>query len=222
MGIFVSISRAPIMGFLMGLGIIYYGWSNKKVPIAIFYSIMLSVVLLGSLPKIISYVNVTRVTAKTTDQRNVAYRKEMWEAYIDIVRERPVLGWGRFTVPSIRGMKSIDSEYLGVALASGIIALTCYLIFLFGMLIRLFRFAISKGHDDPAGRLAWCLIAGWGSAVFSLGTVYAGGQSVHLLFILGGMGQVLILSAIKEWVPGKEEIRMVPTLGRGFAFVRIL
>jgi O-antigen ligase len=222
MGIFVAISRAPIIGFLLGLAIIYYGWSNKKMTMAIIFSVVLGIIVVGSLPKIISYVSVTRATAKTTDQRNVAYRKEMWEAYIDIVKERPYIGWGRFTVPTIRGMDSIDSEYLSVALASGVIALSFYLIFLIGMLIRLFRSAQMKKHDDPMARLAWCLIAGWVSAIFSLGTVYSGAQSIHYMFMLGGVGQVIILGAVKEWALTKESTKELSVLGRGFGFARVI
>ena len=181
-----------------------------------------AVVLMLLVPKFIEYASVTRATAETEDQRNVAYRKEMWEAYIEVVLERPYLGWGRFSVPSVKGMKSIDSEYLGVALASGLLALGCYLTFLFGMFIRLWRFAEKGAHDDPWARLAWCLIAGWGSAIFSLATVYSGTQTVQYLYMLGAIGQVLILSPAVER-PGRQPVRTAcEPVRHPFGFVRVI
>jgi hypothetical protein len=221
-GGFVSISRAPMLGFFMGLIIIFYGWSKNRAAIMSVLLILSTLVLLMLVPKFIEYASVTRATAETTGQRNVAYRKEMWEAYTEVVMERPYLGWGRFSVPSVKGMKSIDSEYLGVALTSGLIALSFYLVFLLGMLVRLYRFAAGGMLDDPWNRLAWCLIAGWVSAIFSQGTVYSGAQAVHYLYMLGGVGQVLILLSSKEWFDRQEKSIDLEYIERGFNFSRVI
>ena len=163
-----------------------------------------------------------RATAESEDQRNVAYRKEMWEAYTEVVLERPFLGWGRFTVPAVKGMKSIDSEYLGVALASGLPALGFYLIFLFGTLIRLLRFAGKAAHDDPVVRLVWCLIAGWVSAIFSQATVYSGAQTVQYLFMLGAVGQVLMLSTQPHALTSRARAAHTEIAEHPFQFVRVI
>lgn len=213
MGLIVSISRAPIIGFVLGMLIICYGWSRYKVIIMIAVSVMLGIVLMISVPKFIKYASTTRENAETVEQRNVAYRKEMWKTYIKVVIKRPYTGWGRFTIPTVKGMDSIDSEYLGVALASGIIALSLYLIFLLGMFARLIRFASKKSYDDPWGRLVWCILAGWISAIFSQGTVYSGAQTVQYLYMLGGIGQILILTSVRE---GSLQI------GHDFSFKRVI
>lgn len=208
MGMLVCISRAPVIGFILGLTIIFYGWSMNKAAIMSVALVILTIILMWILPKFIEYISVTRATAETQEQRNMAYRKEMWAAYTEVVMERPYVGWGRFSVPSVKGLKSIDSEYLGIALASGLIALSLYIIFLLGMLLRLVRFAYARSHDDPWARLAWCLIAGWVSAIFSQGTVYSGAQSVQYLFMLGGVGQAVI--------------RELAFIGHGFGFRRVV
>jgi O-antigen ligase len=211
-----------MLGFFMGLIIIYYGWSQNKAAILSVLLILSAVVLMVAIPKFIEYASVTRSTAETEDQRNVAYRKEMWEAYMEVVLERPYLGWGRFSVPSVKGMKSIDSEYLGVALASGLPALGFYLIFLFGMLIRLLRFAFPKAHDDPMARLAWCLISGWLSAIFSQATVYSGAQTIQYFFMLGAIGQVLITSGQSHQYSLESNNLSPITDEQPFRFVRII
>lgn len=222
MGLIVSISRAPMIGFILGLMIIIYGWSRNKAIILSVIGIILSITLMVAVPKFITYMSVTRATAETYDQRNVAYRKEMWEAYIDVAMERPYVGWGRFTVPAVRGMKSIDSEYLGIALASGIIAVGFYLIFLLGTLAILIRYALSKNHDSPNARLAWCLIAGWVSAIFSQCTVYSGAQSVQYLFMLAGIGCVLVHSSENVWLSLNEQAGRIIFPESSFGFKRIV
>jgi hypothetical protein len=222
LGLVVAMSRAPLMGFFLGLVIIYYGWSQNKAAILSIVVLVATVVLMMLIPKFIEYASVTRATAETEDQRNVAYRKEMWEAYTEVVLERPYLGWGRFSVPSVKGMKSIDSEYLGVALASGLPALGCYVVFLFGMLFRLVRFAGRAAHDDPWARLAWCLIAGWVSAIFSLATVYSGAQTVQYLYMLGAVGQVLILTPQIHWSSVEEKSHSPKLVDHPFHFIRVI
>ncbi|SCY30411.1 O-antigen ligase family protein [Desulfoluna spongiiphila] len=220
LGIFVSISRAPIIGFLLGLAVIYYGWNKNRATILTVVSVAGVLMLMVIVPKFIDYISVTRATATTEAQRNVAYRKEMWEAYSEVVMERPYAGWGRFNVPSVKGMKSIDAEYLGVALASGVIALSFYLVFLFGMLIRMIIYAQKTAWDDPWGRLAWCLIAGWVCAIFSQATVYSGAQSVQYLYMLAGIGQILILTR-PQTADTESAMHAVPPAPR-FGFARVL
>jgi O-antigen ligase len=222
MGLIVAMSRAPILGFFIGLIIIYYGWSQNKAAIMSIVVLVAAVILMAAVPKFIEYASVTRATAETADQRNVAYRKEMWEAYTEVVLERPYLGWGRFTVPAVKGMKSIDSEYLGVALAHGLPALGFYLVFLFGILMRLMRFAGRGAHDDPDIRLAWCLIAGWVSALFSQATVYSGAQTVQYLYMLGAVGQVLILSSRTHSISPETKMQSLEFAERRFKFIRVI
>lgn len=222
LGVMVALSRAPMLGTLCGFLIIFFGWSRNKTTILTIMTVVSAIVLILAIPKFVEYASVTRATAKNTDQRNVAYRKEMWEAYIDVALERPYIGWGRFSVPSVKGMESIDSEYLGVALASGVIVLGLYLVFLFGMLLRLLRYAYARGHDDPYGRLAWCIIAGWVSAIFSQATVYSGAQTVQYLFMLGGVGQILLIENLGPYHVKSPVPIGARAMGHAFGFSRVI
>lgn len=211
-----------MMGLFMGLGIIYYGWSNKKAALGMMAAILGTIILMVALPKMIEYASVTRATALTVDQRNIAYRKEMWQAYMEVVAEKPILGWGRFTVPSVKGMDSIDSEYLGVALASGLVPLTFYMIFLFGMFLQFYRFAVTRAHDDPWGRLLWCLMAGWFTAIFTQATVYSGAQTVQYLYILAGVGQAVMGMEDGSNVSSVKAGGNLSAVGNGYGFVRVI
>jgi len=72
LGLCVAMSRAPLMGFLIGLVIIYYGWSQNKAAIMSICLLIAAVVLMLLIPKFIEYASVSRATAETADQRNVA------------------------------------------------------------------------------------------------------------------------------------------------------
>lgn len=198
LGLLASISRAPIMGGLMGLLIVYYGWSRHKGTILTISGVALSILLMAALPSFIEYISVTRATAETMDQQNAAYRKEMLDGYGEVVAERPLTGWGRFSVPTVNGMGSIDNQYLGVALHSGLIALGIYTLFLLRTLHQLYQFAKKKSFNDSSARLAWCIIGGWISSIFIQGTVYLGGQMIQYLFILAAMSQTLVTNTWEQ------------------------
>jgi hypothetical protein len=220
LGLFASISRAPIMGGLMGLLIIYYGWSRNKGTILTISGVTLSILLMAALPSFIEYISVTRATAETIDQQNAAYRKEMLDGYAEVVAERPITGWGRFSVPTVKGMNSIDNQYLGVALHSGLIAVSIYVLFLLWTLNKLFQFTRGKKFNNCRARLVWCLIAGWVSAIFIQGTVYLGSQMIQYFFILAAMGHVL---AEKSWAQESTRLYDKPVKPRpSFSFARVL
>jgi len=71
-------------------------------------------------------------------------------------------------------------------------------------------------------RLAWCLIAGWVTAIFTQMTVYSGAQSIQYLFMLGAVGQVLVLTSDQERLPVKEPAVELEFIGRGFGFSRVI
>ncbi len=218
-GLLVSLSRGPIAGVLLGLGIIYFGWSNNKKFIATFVGLIAAIGLIASLSTFMTYISVTRDSAVTEAQRNAAYRKIMLEEYSLIVMERPLTGWGRSTVPKVRGMESIDNEYLGIALASGLITLSVYLTFIYGTLYGLWRFCIKRSRQDPQARLGWCILAGWMAALFTQGTVYSGGQALHYFFMMGALAQNLQHGG--ELFASKTKTFRTPAKPR-FSFARIL
>ncbi len=223
MGMAVAISRAPIVGTLLGFLIVYYGWSKKKEVMLSIGAVVMSVVILMALPKFIEYASISPDKARSSEQRNVALRWTMWKSYAEIVSEKPWLGWGINKIPHVKGLiDSIDAEYLRVALTSGVVALGLYLTFFIGTFVRVLKFVNRSGYDDPWARLGWCILAGWLSTIFSLFTVYAGAQSVHYLAMLGGVVHVLVSSASNEALhPERSAVMAVPKYGR-FGFQRVV
>ena len=187
-----SISRAPIAGIFIGIVVIWYGWNENKGLATMVLACFLSIAAIFVVPKLIAYVNVDRATAETEDQRNAAYRRELLDNYKEVIAEKPLLGWGRFGVPVIKGQDSIDNEYLVIALQSGKASLYAYMACIVWVMVRLAFFAIFSDPRSQEGRLAWCLLAGIISAAFTQTTVYAGTQTVQFFYILMGFSEGLM------------------------------
>jgi len=194
LGVITSISRAPIAGLLISAVIIWFGWSKKKVLSGGFLAIIAIIGLSIAVPKFIEYTSVERAYAKTRDQENAAYRKEMLDNYMVIIDQKPAWGWGRYTFPIVDGQKSIDNEYLFIAITAGKINLFVYAVILLTVLARLSLFAMRQKGESPEGRLAWVLIAAWISALFTQATVYSGMQTTNYFFMIAAIAEALVIS----------------------------
>ena len=144
------------------------------------------------LPKFIDYISVTRAEAKTVDQENAAYRKEMLDNYFIVIEKKPYWGYGRYTYPIINRQKSIDNEYLFIALTTGLVTLGIYILFMIWVMVILIRFISKRSWDDPNARLAWAILAGWIAAIFTQATVYGGIQTVHYFYMVAALAQVIV------------------------------
>jgi hypothetical protein len=222
LGGITSISRAPIAGIFIGFVIIWYGWSkNKGIP-TIFLACFLTLTSMLVVPKLIAYVNVTRATAETEDQRNAAYRKELLDNFDEVIAEKPLFGWGRFGVPVIKGLDSIDNEYLVIATASGYTALYAYVACIVWVLVRLTFFVFTRDPTSQEARLAWCLIAGVLSAAFTQFTVYAGTQTVQFFYMLMGFSEGLVQLGTFDATPQSALTRTIGGDDHGYHFSRTL
>lgn len=194
LGVVTSISRAPIAGLLLSFVIIWFGWSKNKSVSGGFLVLLAIIGLSVTVPKFVEYVSIKRSHAKTQDQENAAYRKEMLDNYIEIIQKRPHWGYGRYTFPVVKGQKSIDNEYLFIAITSGMNNLYVYLLLIIVIGYRLLRFALSRQFDDPAGQLAWVILGAWISAIFTQATVYSGMQTTHYFFMMAALAESLVLT----------------------------
>lgn len=224
LGVITSISRAPIAGLFLTIVIIWYGWSQRKILSGGFLAVVAIIGLAIAIPKFIEYTSIDRSFAKTQDQENAAYRKEMLDNYIEIIKEEPVWGWGRYTFPVVEGQKSIDNEYLFIAITAGMMNLGVYLFILAFVLVRLGLFAWRQSSDSPEGRLAWVLIGAWLSAIFTQATVYSGMQTTTYFFMIAALSESLVISGGQfiEHVPVRESETEIEESYLAYNFSRTL
>ncbi len=222
-GVITSISRAPIAGLMLGAVIIWFGWSRTKSLSGTFLTLIAIISLSMMVPKFVEYVSVKRSHAQTQDQENAAYRKEMLDNYLEIIAEKPTWGYGRYTFPVVKGQKSIDNEYLFIAITSGLNNLAIYIAIIVVVLVRLVLFASRHTYDSPQGRLAWVLIAAWVSAIFTQATVYSGMQTTHYFFMIAAISEALVLTRGQAFLPLANPIMNNPKEDHyGYNFSRTL
>lgn len=193
LGVLTSLSRAPMLGLFLDFALLAYGWSKRKIIWIIASVPIVLIALASTIPMAVEYLSVNREHAQDESQRNAAYRRELIDNYLDIVDERPLTGWGRFSVPWIDNQVSIDNEYLYTALVSGKTALFLYALTILGALFAAARACTRKRPGEEFGArerrrlLAWVLLAGLLAGALTQATVYAGTQTVQIFFIFLAM-----------------------------------
>ena len=222
LGGIASISRAPMIGIFLGMVLIWYGWSHNKGLATMVLSCLMIMASIFIIPKAISYINVDRATAVTEDQRNAAYRKELMDNYKEVIAEKPLLGWGRFGVPVVKGQDSIDNEYLVIVLQSGKAALYTYILSFTWVVVRLLFFAARGDPGRHDTRLAWCLLASILTALFTQATVYSGTQTVQFFYMMLGFSEGLVQSGTLEEATAVEHSGISGESDYGYNFSRTL
>jgi hypothetical protein len=159
------------------------------------------------------YTNIDLNQAKTEEQRNAVYRRELIKAYTPIIEERKAFGWGFTTLPVVNGQQSVDNEYLLVAATQGLTGLGLFVTILLGSGVRLYRLAQKPLRMEDRALVFAHLTVLMGLAI-SLSTVYLGEQAVMMLFLLLGWIQAM---------QGPEAAHaFVPSASQAIRFQRVL
>jgi hypothetical protein len=123
--------------------------------------------------------------ARSEEQRNAIYRRELIRTFVPIIEERKAFGWGITTLPTLNGQHSIDNEYLLLAATQGLTGLGLFLLILLGSITRLYRLArLPLGMEDKA--LVFAHLTVLLGLMTALTTVYLGEQALLLLFFIVG------------------------------------
>lgn len=219
LGALMTLVRGPWIGGLLAAGITAIGCARNRSRAL--WLAGLGCVLAG-IPAVLwflSYVSVGRGGAVSLTQETAAYRKELFERYVDIALDHAWWGWGTSGYPTLPGMVSVDNHYLLVALRYGFLALTCFVLIFVIMAVRLGRVMLrqtSPGTHDHA--LAATLLGVYGAFGFSIATVFMGFQTMSLFFLITGWAEAVLLNRGCEQVAQRKTTQNVPL----FRFTRVL
>ncbi len=188
LGLAFALSRGPILGLLITLWGITFGWTRRRALLVVLTGLVALVGVTVSFDAVTSYFEVTRGEATTESQETAAYRKEMLEAYWECVLEHPWLGFGKDQIPVLKGMKSIDNQYLFLSLTYGLPAAFVFL----GLLLVPAGLAslqlLLRGRRQNADHdLQWVLAASLFGAILTQLTVFSGTQTTQVLFLVIGL-----------------------------------
>ncbi len=180
-GLLMSISKGPILGFIVGITILVIGWTKKRLLAFNIVFILSALFLPPTTSKFMEYASVNRFNAKNETQENIAYRKELIDNYIVEVKKKPYLGYGRNGMPVVNGQVSIDNQYLYIALLHGTIALYIFLAMTLVVVIKMLKFGLHTSYADKEGQLSWLILACSFTWFVTLGTVWMGAQSEQII-----------------------------------------
>jgi len=167
-----------------------------------------------------SWAGVGRENAKTVTQETAAYRWELIEKYWDIAVDHALLGWGRNTWPQVPGMPSIDNYYLLLAIMHGVPAVLLLWFVFVWMPVRLMLRGVRAPPGSEIRVLTFTLASIYAVYLVSLATVYLGGQTIQLLFIITGWAEGMLIYRIRE--PSTGQTTDVAEDRRPFNFKRVL
>jgi|SRR5215469_6641714 len=141
------------------------------------------------------YVSVDPLAADAAGnylQEDSAYRGKLLPLYLPLVEERQAWGWGRNGHPVLDGMTSIDNAYLNIALTFGVYALGLFVLLLIWTPIRLIIFELKSRGDSPAASAAYSLLAIYATIAIACATVWLGGQTEIIFFLLVASSDSLV------------------------------
>jgi|GEM_PF-454222 len=185
LGLLMTQSRGPWLGVLLALGFAALTRVMSVGRAAITFLLLLTC-FGGALYYVgQKYTAMDMDQAVTEDQRSAVYRRELLVAYAPIVAQRKAFGWGITTYPTVPGQRSIDNEYLLLAVTQGFFGLALFLIIAAGNSIRLLRFvAMPLAQEDKL--LVFAHLSILIGLLTTVATVYMGEQVTPMYFLVTG------------------------------------
>lgn len=183
----MTISRGPWIGgiaagILVGAG----NFKNRKRALAI-VCVVFVLGGIGGKQALDAYITPAEGQIMAGEAQTMLYRKVMVERYTEFLVEKMWTGWGLTTVPTIRGMESIDNAFFLMALQHGVIAPLIFIaIFLYAIVSQ-----IQSGLKAPPGEppLGFTFAGIYLMCFVAFASVYMGAQTEPLLFLLLGWGE---------------------------------
>lgn len=208
LGLIMTQSRGPWLGMMLALGFALLTRvlsTGKAVAVFLVLVTCASLVLYRVGNK---YTSVEMEQAGSDEQRTAVYRRELIVHYAPIVAERKIFGWGITTYPVVPGQRSIDNQYLLLAVTQGFFGLGMFLLIAAGNSLRLLVL-INQPLADEDRLFAFALLAILIGLLTTLSTVFLGEQVVSVYFLLTGWIQGLNPRRIEGGTTGIPGFRRV-------------
>ena len=192
-GLFVTMSRGPIIGAFLAIGLFVVGQSKMRTQLFILCGLLgvFASVPLGM--KAAAYLSLDRASAVTDEQETALYRKELITNYMEIVAEEPFTGYGLLRIPYVGGQTSIDNAYMYLALSWGVIPVLALLGLAIGCLISLVRMGFKEQTPTLDRAIVWSLMGGISGCMVSLATVFLAKPASTILFMWAGWSAALLM-----------------------------
>ena len=193
LGAFMTLSRGPWLGAALGAIVVWLGRARNRKRAMVIFTVLILLVGIPLFEAAKSYVWIERAQAGASGsmQETAAYRHELLEKYIAVVEERPDWGWGRSAFPAIDGLRSVDNNFLLLALSYGEYALGVFVLMLLWLMGR--QAGVCRAHDSTTfqGAVALTSLACVVIITVSITTTALLWTSVQILFLTAGWGEAI-------------------------------
>lgn len=192
-GLITTMSRGPYMGAFLAVVLYLMGESRHRV---IFFSAAGLLVAFLSIPasfEIAEYFDATRATAASAEQETAMYRRDLILNYVDVIKEKPWLGYSFMMVPVIGDQSSIDNAYLLLALQWGVPTVIALLLMIFGSIIITMILGVKQGLDPVQRGQMWAICGAVAGCGFSATTVALLQPTPTILIVWVGWTSALAL-----------------------------
>ncbi|MCK5876212.1 MAG: O-antigen ligase family protein [Candidatus Marithrix sp.] len=194
-GVISTLVRGPLFAAVIAAFIPFIGHTKKRWLIVGILIVSFVVISIPATNWFVGYVSVSPDSVETKSHKTVVYRWELLNSYIEVGKEKFYWGYGNLTFPRIPGQRSIDNHYLLLFLKHGIFGLGFFLAIMFIMMLRLFIHSMSQPINNlPGSSLGFTLLSLYVVMLISVATVWMGGQTLHLFFLIVGWSDAYLRS----------------------------
>jgi hypothetical protein len=183
----MTMSRGPWIGGFAGATLALVGNFHKRGKWLVIICFVFVVGGLGGKAMLDAYITPEEGEELSGEAMTMLYRAVMLEKYNGFLMEKFWTGWGLTTVPKVKGMESVDNAFFLMALQHGVIAPTIFALIFFYAIVSQLKYGLKAPPGESpisfsfAGVYLVCLVA--------FTTVYMGGQTEPLIFLLLGWGE---------------------------------
>jgi hypothetical protein len=205
-GIWMAGSRGPWLGAIFSYPLIPISASKRLWRNLVLYALAVAFVYGVVFNVLDAYTAGGRKAATNEQQEAAAYRRELIANYTPYVEKAPVMGWGTIDFPKVKGMESIDNEYLLLAVTQGFVGLGLFSLLCIRAVWRLTWLGL-KTKDMEERVCSFTLLAILIGVMVSISTVFLGTQVQQIFFLVLGWTEAL----------GRQDRREVLRLARVIA-----
>jgi hypothetical protein len=185
-GLLMTQSRGPWLGVMLAMVFVFLMRTFTVVKATVIF-----LVLAAAFSTVGYFVGNAYTKAAgpiqglSEEQQSAIYRRDLIRNYLPAVKIRKLFGWGITTYPEIAGQKSIDNEFLMLAVTQGLVGLGLFLLIVAGSAGRLLWLAARPMLAEDQG-LIFAHLAVMIGMMTALATVYLGEQAFLLFFLIVG------------------------------------
>ncbi len=196
LGLFMTQSRGPWIGFAFGLIIASVGFAKDRRRAATYATIGLIVAVSFTSIVLKNYTEEKAYTGTGGDinQQDAAYRANLINVYGPLVAQGGFWGWGTPTLIYrgvhgwVAGQTSIDNEYILLAMQQGYFGIGLLIAMFLASIYRMIRLcATLRSRQDVI--FAYCLLGSLLALAFSISTVALQDPMIQVAFLLFGWTQ---------------------------------